>query len=139
MVAKLARNSHQKMLKMDLQNYWYALLCCCCLIVASLNRLWERPTYVHTMFQDILFASFLDLQANCSRLVSLLIITLFLLWFILVHSWWSHSQNFGLLLESQWTMGTLQCVRGQYYASVANGEWQEVAITGISFPWLLSL
>lgn len=39
-----------------------------------------------------------------------------------VHSWRPHSQNFRLLLESKWTLGTLQCLWGQYYASVADGK-----------------
>ena len=51
-----------------------------------------------------------------------------------VHSWWPHSQNFRLFMESKWTMGTLQCVWRQYYASVADGKCQEIMKnkTGIS-------
>ena len=49
--------------------------------------------------------------------------SLIFFWNVLVHSWWSHSQNFRLLLECKWTLGSLQCLRGQHYASVADGRW----------------
>lgn len=39
-----------------------------------------------------------------------------------VYSWWSHCQDIWFLLESQWTLGDLFCIRRQYHASLANGK-----------------
>ena len=40
-----------------------------------------------------------------------------------VHSWRSHGQDLGLLMESERTLGYLLCIRRQHNASVANGTW----------------
>ena len=55
--------------------------------------------------------------------------SLIFFWNVLVHSWWSHSQNFRLLLECKWTLGSLQCLWGQHYASVADGRWNTKLLT----------
>lgn len=42
--------------------------------------------------------------------------------FPLVHPWWAHSKDLRFLLEPQWTVGHLLCIRGQHHASVADGQ-----------------
>ena len=55
LLAKLVRSNHQRMLKMDLQNFWYAVLCLLLLwpLVDNMrvHYIWHVP-WLKISFQD---------------------------------------------------------------------------------------
>ena len=65
-----------------------------------------------------------DTEQNWNSLWFIVLCLLFISVFLplSVYSWWSHCQDIWFLLESQWTLGDLFCIRRQYHASLANGK-----------------
>ena len=132
------------MLKMAPLSSWYEVLfiiiCCCCfynhcqfhtftkvLANAWLNRTMNSHCFGKVHFVMLVFPRVISVFTLTEIIVHTSSLIFF--WNVLVHSWWSHSQNFRLLLECKWTLGSLQCLRGQHYASVADGRWNTKLLT----------